>query len=397
MQQTRTAKRLVALIQDSSAAPRASDRGITGSTGLISAIKQRITFCKARDGVRIAVATVGKGQPLLRTGPWFSHVEFDAGSPVWTPWLRELSFSNTYIRYDQRGCGLSDWAVPSPSFEARLSDLEAVVDTLGLKRFALFGISQDGALAIAYAARHPQRLSHLVLLGACASGALCRDGTAQQRDEAQILEKLIRIGWGRNNPAFRQVFTTMCIPDGTQEQQRWFNDRQQIATSPEQAAAILENLHQLDVTHHAEAVRVPTLVLHARGDACVPFEEGRRLASLIPAARFVPVDSRNHVLLETEPAWVQFLSELRAFLADGRDAAAASAGLTGLTRLTPAEHQVLGLLARGFDNATIAGQLGKSPKTVRNQVSSILSKLRARSRAEAIVVARDAGIGAPSV
>ena len=288
MQQTRTARRLVALIRDSGAASPASDRAITGSTGLISAIKQRITFCKARDGVRIAVATVGKGQPLLRTGPWFSHVEFDAGSPVWTPWLRELSRSNIYIRYDQRGCGLSDWAVPSPSFDARLSDLEAVVDTLGLKRFALFGISQDGALAIAYAARHPQRLSHLVLLGACASGALCRDGTVQQRDEAQILEKLIRIGWGRDNPAFRQVFTTMCIPNGTQEQQRWFNDLQKIATSPEQAAAILETLHHLDVTHHAEAVRVPTLVLHARGDACVPFEEGRRLASLISCSPVRP-------------------------------------------------------------------------------------------------------------
>jgi pimeloyl-ACP methyl ester carboxylesterase/DNA-binding CsgD family transcriptional regulator len=387
----------VSLIQDSSAAPSPSDGGITGPTRLISAIKQRITFCKARDGTRIAVATVGKGQPLLRTGPWFSHVEFDAGSPVWTPWLRELSRSNTYIRYDQRGCGLSDWAVPSPSFEARLSDLEAVVDTLGLKRFVLFGMSQDGALAIAYAARHPQRLSHLVLLGACASGALCRNGSAQQRDEAQILEKLIRIGWGRDNPAFRQVFTTMCIPEGTQEQQRWFNDLQQITTAREQAAEILETLHQVNVTHLAEAVLVPTLVLHARGDACVPFEEGRRLAALIPAARFVPLDSRNHVLLETEPAWVRFLTELRAFFADGQGAAAGFSGLAELTRLTPSEHQVLGLLARGFDNATIAGQLGKRPKTVRNQVSSILSKLEARSRAEAIVVARDAGIGAPSV
>lgn len=387
----------MALTPDSSIDRAASDKGATGSTGPEGGIKQRITFCSARDGARIAVATVGKGAPLLRTGPWFSHVEFDAVSPLWTHWLRELSRFNTYIRYDQRGCGLSDWAVPSLSFEARVSDLEAVVDALGLKQFALFGMSQDGAAAIAYAARHPQRVSHLILLGTNASGVLRREVTAQQREEAQMLEKLIRIGWGRDNPAFRQVFTTMAIPDGTVEQQRWFNDFQQIAAAPQQAAVILETLHQLDVISLAQAVRVPTLVFHARGDACVPFEEGRRLAALIPSARFVPLASRNHVLLETEPVWGQFLTELRAFLADGRHPSAPSSRLAKLAGLTPAEHQVFGLLARGLDNVAIAVQLGKSPKTVRNQVSSILSKLQARTRAEAIVLARDAGIGGPSV
>lgn len=355
----------------------------------MSRLKQRIRFCKSRDGARIAMAAVGEGPPLLRTAHWLSHVEHDARSPVWTHWLEALSRDHSFIRYDQRGCGLSDWSPPSTSFEAWIEDLEAVVEANGLTRFPLFGMSQGGAIAIAYAARHPEKVSHLVLFGAYARGMLRRDTTEQQREEAETLVKLIRLGWGRDNPAFRQVFTSQFIPDGTHEQHQWFNDLERLSASPESAATIVETLYGLDVTAEAERIQVPTLVLHSRHDARVPFEEGRRLAGLIPGARFVPLESRNHVLLQSEPAWGQFLEELRGFIGGG----AASDPLAD-AGLTASEREVLTLVAQGADNAAIAAALGKSEKTVRNQVSSVFAKLGVNSRAQAIVLARDAGLGA---
>ena len=358
----------------------------------MTVIRQQIRFCKAEDGARIAMATLGTGPPLLRTAHWLSHVEFDARSPVWMHWLRELSRDHTYVRYDQRGSGLSDWSPPTMSFEAWVSDLEAVVDSLGLPRFSLLGMSQGGAIAIAYAARHPEKVSRLVLFGAYARGMLRRETTPQQRHEAEILLDLIRIGWGRDNSAFRQVFTTLFIPDGTREQHQWFNDLERISASPENAATIVETLYQIDVTSFAELIRVPTLVFHARNDARVPFDEGRNLATLIPSARFVPLESRNHVLLDTEPAWPQFLAELRAFLATPDTQSSGPSTLVHAAGLTPSEHAVLALVARGLDNSAIAAALAKSEKTVRNQVSSIFSKLGVHTRAEAIVRARDAGI-----
>lgn len=352
--------------------------------------RQQIRFCTARDGARVAIASSGGGPPLLRTAHWLSHVEFDARSPVWAPWLRELSREHSYIRYDQRGCGLSDWSPPEVSFEAWIADLEAVVDSLGLERFPLLGMSQGGAIAIAYAARHPEKVSQLVLCGAYARGGLRRDPSSQQRREAELLLDLVRLGWGRDNAAFRQVFTTLFIPDGTQAQHQWWNDLERISASPENAARIIEILYEIDVTAAARALKVPTLVFHSRHDARIPFEEGRNLAALIPGARFVPLDSRNHVLLDGEPAWPRFLVELREFL-PRQQIRTLAAGLDE-AGLTPSERQVLALVARGLDNSAIAAKLEKSEKTVRNQVSAIFSKLGVRTRAEAIVQARDAGI-----
>lgn len=362
----------------------------------MNALRQQIRFCKAIDGARIALATLGCGSPLLRAAHWLSHVEFDARSPVWAHWLRELSREHTYVRYDQRGCGLSDRSPPTFSFEAWVSDLEAVVDCLGLKRFGLLGMSQGGAIAIAYAARHPEKVSHLVLFGAYARGVLRREITPQQRHEAAVLLDLIRIGWGRDNPAFRQVFTTLFIPGGTAEQHKWFNDLERTSASPENAVAIVETLYQLDVTSLAEAVRVPTVVFHARDDARVPFDEGRNIAALIPGARFVPLDSRNHVLLDTEPAWPHFLHELRAFLGSSNPQSPAASRPLKAAGLTPSEHEVLVLLARGLDNGAIAAALRKSEKTVRNQVSAIFSKLEVRTRAQAVVRAHEAGFSGRS-
>ena len=354
--------------------------------------EQHIRFCKSRDGAQIAMATLGRGPPLLRTAHWLSHAEHDARSPVWTHWLQELSRGHTFIRYDQRGCGLSDRSPPRTSFEAWIDDVEAVVEAQSLKKFSLFGMSQGGAIAIAYAARHPEKVSRLVLFGAYAKGALRRDITEPQREEAETLVKLIGLGWGRDNPAFRQVFTSQFIPDGTRDQHQWFNDLERTTTSPENAAAILEMLYQIDVTADAERIRVPTLIFHARDDERVPFEEGRQLATLIPSARFVPLESRNHVLLADEPAWPQFLQEFRAFIGN----TGSVPGPLRQSGLTTSEQEVLALVARGLDNGAIAEALAKSEKTVRNQVSSIFSKLGVRTRAQAIVLARDAGIGGAS-
>ena len=277
-----------------------------------------------------------------------------------------------------------------------VDDLDAVADTFGLERFALFGMSQGGAIAIAYAARRPERVSHLVLLGAYARGRLRRAPTAQQQDEAATLLQLIRLGWGRDNPAFRQFFTSLFIPESTQEQQRWFNDFERISATPETAATILETLYQIDVTALAATLRVPTLICHARDDALVPFEEGRMLAGLIPSARFVPLESRNHVLVEDEPAWAQFLSELRSFLGVTELRSRTSPQYFEAAGLTATEFEVLRLVARGLDNGAIAATMVKSEKTVRNQVSAIFGKLDVKSRAEAIVLARDCGIAGPS-
>lgn len=350
-------------------------------------MKQQIRFCTTADGVRIAYATTGTGPPLVKVSNWLSHLEFDWGSPVWRHWLKELSRDHTLLRYDERGCGLSDWNVDELSFEAWVHDLETVVDAVGVDRFPLLGISQGASLAITYAVRHPERVSYLVLYGGYARGVLRRDLTAQQRKVAEMLGELAEVGWGGENPAFRQFFTMQFIPDGTPEQHHWFNELERISTSPHNAHRFFQIVGNIDVTDVAPRVTCPTLVLHPDRDARVPFEEGRLLASLIPGARFVPLDSRNHLLLEHESAWRRWLEEVRSFLP------AAAPGGPAFASLTPRESELVELIAQGLDNAQIAARLELSEKTVRNRITGIFDKLAVENRAQAIVMARDAGFG----
>ncbi|HEV8390463.1 MAG TPA: alpha/beta fold hydrolase, partial [Dongiaceae bacterium] len=251
---------------------------------------------------------------------------FDWQSPVWRHLLNALTADFRLIRYDERGNGLSDWKVDDFSIEALVQDLETVVDAAGLDRFPLLGISQGCAVAISYAARHPERVTRMVLHGGYAKGWRVRaDPSEIAKREAMLT--LVREGWGQDNPAFRQIFASWYIPDGSPEQWRWWNDLQRISTSPENAAKLMLDLGKIDVTHLLPQVSVPTLVLHSRNDAAVPFYAGRELATSIPGARFVPLDSRNHVILEQEAAWPRFLDEVRRFLhAEGSESRRRSAG-----------------------------------------------------------------------
>jgi pimeloyl-ACP methyl ester carboxylesterase len=244
-----------------------------------------------------------------------THIDYDWHSPVWRHWLVDLSRRHQLIRYDERGCGLSDWNVPTYDFDTWVSDLETVVDAIGLDRFRLLGISQGGAVATAYAARHPERVSHLVIYGGYAQGRVTRAASAEEVRIRQLEVELARHGWGRDDPAFRQVFTAGFMPEGTRELWDSFNELQRQTTSAENAGRVLEVSGAIDVVDAARHVRARTLVLHARGDRRPPFAQGRLLATLIPDSRFVALDSINHILLADEPAWPRFLSEVEAFLA----------------------------------------------------------------------------------
>lgn len=350
---------------------------------------QQIRFCSGEDGVRIAYATCGSGPPIIKAANWLSHLEFDLQSPVWSHLIAELCRDHTLIRYDQRGCGLSDHDVAEISFDSWTRDLTTVVDASGVARFPLLGISQGASIAIAYAVAFPERVSHLVLHGGYARGRLHRPVTAELREEAETLVKLAEIGWGQQNPAFRQFFTTQFIPGGTAEQHRWFNELERISTTPKNAARIMRVFNDINVVDLLPQVQCPTLVLHASGDARVPFDESRLLAGLIPGARFVPLESENHVLLEDEPAWLRWRDEVRRFLPSAAPADPAFAFLT------PREREIVELIAAGRDNAQIAARLDLSEKTVRNHITRIFAKLEVESRAQAIVLARKAGFDAP--
>lgn len=359
----------------------------------MSELSQQIQFCRASDGTRIAYATCGSGAPLIKTANWLTHLEYDLASPMWRPWLERLAQNHCVIRYDERGCGLSDRTVASVTFDDWVSDLEAVIDAAGLRRFALLGMSQGGAVAMAYAARHPDRVSHLVLHGAYARGRLERAGSPSDREEAALLHKLIEIGWGKENPAFRQVFTSFFIPDAGREHYRWFNDLQRMSATPAMASKILSICDSVDVRRLAARIRVPTLVLHARGDARVPFEEGRMLAGTISGARFVPLESGNHAILPSEPAWEKLLGEIEQFLASGHAPVPEIPAASWLDELTPREREVLELVAQGLNNHAIADRLFLSEKTVRNYLTRLLDKLGVADRPQAIVRAREAGFG----
>jgi pimeloyl-ACP methyl ester carboxylesterase/DNA-binding CsgD family transcriptional regulator len=354
-------------------------------------VSQRIRYLRTTDGVQLAWAEAGAGPVMIKAANWLTHLEYEWESPVWRHWIRFFSDHFRYIRYDERGCGMTDRNVGDLSLDRWVADVEDVVAAADLREpFSLLGISQGGAICAAYAVKHPEHVSKLVLYGGYARGPFQR-GDPDRASFYQAMIDMVRLEWGSDNPTFRQTFTSRFIPGGTDEQLGWYNDLCRKTLTAEIAVRLLESRAMIDVTGLLGQVRAPTLVLHARGDAVVPIAEGHILAAGIPDAQFVELDSKNHILLENEPAWERFCDEVLAFmnlkgLSHGEDPAFAS--------LSPREREVLALMTEGLGNAQIAERLSISEKTVRNHVSNLFDKLGLWTRAQAIVFARDRGFRA---
>jgi pimeloyl-ACP methyl ester carboxylesterase/DNA-binding CsgD family transcriptional regulator len=356
-------------------------------------MEQTIRFVTAPDGVKLAYASSGQGTPLLKTANWLNHLELDWQSPVWRHWFAAFSRHHTLHRYDIRGTGLSDWVDAKLSFDQQVADLELIADSAGLERFALLGISQGASVAIEYAVRHPERVTQLVIHGGYATGWAKRGPDHLRNGNA--LTELVRVGWGAGTEAYRRMFAELLMPAATAEQVAWFSELQKRTTKPEIAARIMEASGAIDVVHRLPLVQAPTLVLHPRGDHMVPFDQGRVIAAGIPHARFVELDSRNHVLVEDEPAWLRFRDAVGEFLGWPREAprrrAADQPADEDIAGLTSREREILALVAQGESNAEIAAQLFISEKTVRNHLTAVFDKIGVSSRAQAIVFARDRG------
>lgn len=277
-------------------------------------MEQEIKFCNSPDGVNIAYSCSGSGLPFVKAANWMSHLEYDWHSSVWQPFIEEFSRDHTLVRYDQRGTGLSDRNVDDLSLNAFVRDLEIVVDTLGLTRFPLFGVSQGGPVAIAYAAKHPERVSHMILLGSFAAGWKRADLSERALEKRKAQLVLIREGWSSKNPAIRQLWSSLCIPDSSPEDADSFNEMQRASASPLNAARIFEAIGDFNVEDLLSSIDVPVLVAHSVGDAVVPFDEGRRLAAKIKGAKFLPVESQNHIVMRHEDAWRRFIDEVRVYI-----------------------------------------------------------------------------------
>ena len=303
------------LLENSRHALSRSTQGAESQPAAASSRKifQDIRYCTAADATRIAYAVSGNGYPILKCANWISHLQYEWESPVWRHWMEGLSAENRLVRYDQRGGGLSDWKAADLSFEAMVGDLESVADASGLERFALLGISAGCAMSVAYAVRHPERVSHLVLYGGRARGWRALGDPSEVARRAAMVT-LIRAGWGQDNPAFRRMFASLFVPEGTPEQVKWFDELQRRTISPENAAAWQEQSATHDVMGLLAQVTVPTLVLHCTKDGAVPFEGGREFAAGIKGARFVPLESSNHILLQHEPAFAELLQEVTRFI-----------------------------------------------------------------------------------
>lgn len=344
-------------------------------------VQQQIRFCTSADGTRLAVATVGDGPPLVKSATWLTHVEKEPYNLFTRHWVSELSRGHTLIRYDSRGCGMSDRDVERITMSAWVEDLEAVVATLDVDRFPLFGMSQGAAIAVHYAARHPDRVSQLVLYGACARGLLRRDPPPKAVEAAHGMLKAAELGWGADSSSFRQVFISQLLHDATVEQQRAVDEAQRLTISGANAARFMKEVFEIDLRQDAPRVQCPTLIFHADEDPCFPFEEGRLLASLIPHARFVPLPSKNHLPFETEAAWPVFLARLREFLPTASESSAAEAAKP---RLTPRQLEILHQVGQGLTDKQIARKLSLSHRTVEMHVANVLLALECRTRAEAV-------------
>jgi len=350
-------------------------------------LKQRIRFARSRDGTSLAWASAGQGQPLVKASNWLTHLEYDLESPAWSHWVNFFAAHFQFVRYDERGCGLTQRDAEDLSFERWIEDLEAVIESAGLEGpVALLGVSQGAATALAYAARHPERVSRIIVYGGYAQGWRAR-GDEQGAKLYRSIVDVIALGWDLENPVFRELFTKRFIPAGTPEQIAWFNDLCRKTVEAETAARLLSARADVDIGQLLSQVEVPVQVLHTAGDEVVPLAQGRGLAAALPNAEFVSLDSRNHILLKPEPAWSHFKEAVLDFMGQ-KPPPRAGAALAGLS---PRESEILALICEARSNPEIAAALGLSERTVRNHASNLFRKLGVKSRAEAILLCHGGG------
>jgi len=349
-------------------------------------MQQTIRYMTTRDRVRLAWASSGSGPSMVKASNWLTHLEYDWESPVLSHWVRFLSRHFSLIRYDERGCGLTQRAVDSVSIDHWIDDLEDVIEVARPQRpFILIGISQGACACVEYAARYPERLSHLILYGGYVRGWTLHNNPEHVR-EGRAMVELTELGWGRPNPIYRRLLTKRFLPEGTEEQMCWFDELCTRSVSPEMAARLLQSRGEADISSLLPRVRVPTLVLHASGDQIAGLSQGQRLAEGIPGAQFVMLDSPNHIMLEHEPAWQRFCEAVLDFTgvrSQAEDAVFRS--------LSEREREILEKLVSGMTNAEIGRLLFISDKTVRNQLTRIYEKLGVANRSQAIVFAMDHG------
>lgn len=348
-------------------------------------MRQTIQFAKAEDGIKLAYGLSGSGPLLVKCANWLNHLEFDWESPVWKHWFEFLSEHFTLLRYDERGCGLSDRDCEDISFEAWVRDLETVVNANGVERFPLLGISQGVAVAIEYAARHPERVSHLILYGGYGRGMGHRNNPDAQ-EHRELVHTLIKSGWEGRNPGFRQVFASQFMPEGGNEHQEWFGELCKKTASAKDASRMTDVFWEVNVMDRCADLNIPTLVIHATRDQVAPLEESRILATEIPGAQFAEVTSDNHLFMGDEPGWTQFCDAVTEFLQVEKTTQ--TTNLPSLDSLTDKERKVLDLLGEGLSNHRIAESMFLSEKTIRNHLTNIYEKLGVSSRGEAIVLVR---------
>lgn len=346
---------------------------------------QELRFASVTSGTRIAWAKTGRGPALLRAAHWLTHVEHDLRSAIWRSWIERLSREVTLVRYDARGCGLSGKDDAPQSLDGALEELTAVADAARLDRFALLGISAGAATALACAAMHPGRVTHLVILGGFARGLMRRNPSAEAIAYHEALLRVMEVGWGRGHRAVQQFFTATMVPDAAPQQAAAMTEQQRVACDGARAAATLRFAGEIDVRDILAQIAVPTFVLHADGDAMVPVELGRELAAAIPGARFETLSTRNHVPLAGEPAFERFCEIVAAFVGSRANLPPFAA--------TPRERELLSAVAQGLDNMQIAAHLGIAEKTVRNALSRLYARLGVEGRSHAIVRARELGFG----
>lgn len=353
---------------------------------------QRIAFARSKDKTTIAYALSGEGPPLVRAGTWLTHVHHDWESPIWSHWLRFMSERHTLVRYDPRGCGLSQTDVGEITLEDWVADLEAVVDRLELESFPLFGMSQGAAVAAEYAIRHPERVSHLTLYAPLVTGWRRAD-TGPYSQSWRLMQDLVLAGWGEQNMAFPAMFAHLFLPESTPEMRQCYAELQRKSASKEVASRFLTLLGELSVFKRLKLISVPTLVIQIAREQVIDPHGTIGVASEIAGSQFVSIDSRNHILVEDEPGWQEFKAVFArsvpgATAPPRRDAAARER----IEQLSQREQRILGEIAKGLNNREIATGLFISEKTVRNHITSIFDKLAVSSRAQAIVMAKEAGL-----